>query len=252
MHSNRSYISSLLTVVCAVLFGMEGSGMTLGKIGSTNMLMPERMPPSEYRMVKYIAGNNSAYLTVNWPASSVKYQRVRFVFFGFAARDNKYLFGNASGDSVNYNQALRSVQYYGSLTMSPPQQPGKKLNISRTTGGGPSNPLVVDTIYDNRKWTCMVGGSAWADAVDTGVPAYGECDALRYLFAKKLYNRPDGIGSFRIGLTEYWNAQGTPFSVLVPCVRRDDEKPGMYDLVRRSFYTNSRTTGSDFGWAELQ
>ena len=38
MHSNRSYISSMLAAVCTVLFGMEGSGMTLGKIGSTNLM----------------------------------------------------------------------------------------------------------------------------------------------------------------------------------------------------------------------
>ena len=37
MYSNRSHIASLLAVVCAVLLGMEGGGMTLGKIGSRSM-----------------------------------------------------------------------------------------------------------------------------------------------------------------------------------------------------------------------
>ena len=34
MYSNRSHIASLLTVVCAVLFGMEGSGMRIGNTGA--------------------------------------------------------------------------------------------------------------------------------------------------------------------------------------------------------------------------
>jgi hypothetical protein len=38
-----------------------------------------------------------------------------------------------------------------------------------------------------------------------------------------------------------YTSNGTPVFNLVPCVRIFDDKPGMYDIVRRQFITNAGT-----------
>lgn len=64
-------------------------------------------------------------------------------------------------------------------------------------------------------------------------------------FALFGYNRTTGVvncsGSSRIYYAKFFNSNQNIIGNFIPCIRKSDSKPGMYDTITDTFYTNDGT-----------
>lgn len=62
-----------------------------------------------------------------------------------------------------------------------------------------------------------------------------------YLFARNYSNSPNDIGGTVRIYSFSAKRNDAPICDMYPCIRKSDNKPGMYDLITEQFYTNSGT-----------
>ena len=107
------------------------------------------------------------------------------------------------------------------------------------------NPNTMKYYYSiNEKYTIekkegkwYINGSYIQNAVDPN------CDFQAYLFARNYAQYPQTVNkAVYLRIYKYTHKRGRTLLVeFVPCYRKSDNKPGMYDLVTKQFFTNAGT-----------
>lgn len=185
--------------------------------------------PAEYQQVKYLESSGTQYLRTPWRYSigSPSAPNVKIWLNGCNNGDYS-IFG--SRDTFNLTASDGKYIFRSYYRNSSPD-----INPDITTG----NTIIkwffdVTTLYAD-------GANVGTTQKSTGVG--GSLDIL--LFARYDprigYPEADDIGgnckiaSFKV------QRDSTKICDMIPCYRKADNKPGMYDLVTRTFYTNEGT-----------
>lgn len=195
-------------------FYNQGAGTFLyGEIST------ERLP-AEYQEVAYLEGTGTQYIdtgvTINTSTDEVEFvfqntESVIYKWF-FGEHDNNARFGLGSGDGVN----KRNVAY-GSNTY---KVTDAQLYNSQHSFSANANGIYLD------------------DSKIAGFVSFASSSTL-YLFNLNLnsgnYAAAAKVWSYR------HTRNGVSIRDLVPCYRKSDSKPGMFDLVTNEFFTNAGT-----------
>lgn len=207
-------VPCLFDKVSGQCFYNQGSGTFLyGEIST------ERLP-AEYQEVAYLEGTGTQYIdtgvTINTSTDEVEFvfqntESVIYKWF-FGEHDNNARFGLGSGDGVN----KRNVAY-GSNTY---KVTDAQLYNSQHSFSANANGVYLD-------------GSKIA-----GFVSFASSSTL-YLFNLNL------SGGNYAAAAKVWSYRHTRNGVsirdLVPCYRKSDSKPGMFDLVTNEFFINAGT-----------
>lgn len=179
--------------------------------------------PSGYRRISYIESTEAQYIdTQITPTLNTK---AHIVFC-------PTIMSNGIGYFGSRNDPLR----FCCTTFSSGAQIG--LNVSSNTWTSNRVPLILNTLYD-----CEIenGRSRINSNIFSETPltsdkwSYGVGRFV--LAAKDAYNRVQNT-SAKWYLCEMWE-NGSMILKLIPCIRISDNKPGMYDLVNDTLYTNA-------------
>ena len=207
-------------------------GMMIERKKKLLMMQSFNLLPKAYRQIEYLESTGTQYF---WTDVNVQDGLTVESIQTFGQGSDSYLFGGAAnqqnerscfnGCYKNKLQGAYPINYYNSETT-----------------------LEYDTIYRiktthiNGSVTAYVNGSPWWSLTRTGtVPETGaKCVCFgarasdgnvlsgRYLYIGKVYTIKVTKGN--ILLADY-----------IPCIRISDSKPGMYDTVSKTFYTNAGT-----------
>ena len=181
--------------------------------------------PPEYQQVEYIANSGRAYINTGISPSD-----------DFGARA-VYMQTDAVSVSNVYGTVLRSgVGYFGVNI-----DRNRNLYYSWGTIYSTNSKITLNTLYEdslnylnNRKYVSVYGEFALANVTITTAPVY----------VFDFNNNGTGFASQpfigRVYEIEFTRGSSV-VSHCIPCYRKSDNKPGMYDLVTNTFYTNAGT-----------
>lgn len=182
-------------------------------------LAGERLP-AEYQEVAYLEGTGTQWIdtgvTINTSTDEVEFvfqntESVVYKWF-FGEHDNNARFGLGSGDGVD----KRNVAY-GSNTY---KVTDAQLYNSQHSFSANANGVYLD------------------DSKVAGFVSFASSSTV-YLFNLNLSS-----GNY-VAAAKVWSYRHTRNGVsirdLVPCYRKSDNKPGMFDLVTNEFFTNNGT-----------
>lgn len=181
------------------------------------MAMQKSELPSEYRRVKYIEGDGTQYIDSGiYPGYG---DSLSITFSSTSRGDKNRPFGAYSpGVAVDGYDGFR-VWTNGAL---------------QATGNiGDGNVNTISCVDNN--WY-LNGNLALANR-----PTYGRNDITISLFkARYANNMLYGDGIMKLYGFSYAR-DGNNIMNLIPCTRKADNKPGMYDTVSKTFFTNAGT-----------
>lgn len=200
-----------------------------------------RKLPDEYQEVEYLEANKKQYFWADIPIQDgLTVDAVQ----SFNAGDT-FLFGGHADES-NQNRSAFNGMYAGKIQGSYPKS---YYNVGSGLEGGNRAVYHVVTTHSGGNRTVyvdnvLVSSASGANTVtETGAPccvfanralkAVGEDEAnLTYAYSGRVYSLK--VSKENVLLADY-----------IPCYRKADSKPGMYDLVTGTFYVN-QGTGDDF------
>ena len=192
--------------------------------------------PAEYQEVEYLESTGTEYIdTGYYPNDTTKV----VCDFRSPTANNNPLFGCRDGASVgalDFDAIIYDTSRYGLITRFNSQTQNthgfvinKRCSLSIESG----RFVLDDTVFS------------------TYNPTTFQCTQKSLtIFARNL-NSGILIGSVRIYYFKIWD-DGVLARNLIPCYRKSDNEPGMYDTVSKTFYTNSGTgtflVGGDVSW----
>ena len=183
--------------------------------------------PSEYQRVEWIENKNNQYINtgLNAPEDSeitVVFQQNQ----GIAPYSYEIVFGAYGKNTLIASFAYRKTQYFGRWNNK------TTGNISNTWDGN------VHTVSLSKNGLVFDGSFHALSASGVGTPL----DI--FLFTWNYMGSPDytsrGLRMLRYSVVQ----SGEKLADMIPCYRKADGKTGMYDLVRKEFFTDGR--GGDF------
>ena len=209
--------------------------------------------PEGYIQVESISNTTlfptlGAYIDTGVKINSTNYSKVRFKTDMSIQETGGawYLMGIANNDST-YVGMYANRFFYGTGIANDvdtgivvPDKNGRYLyNLDV-----PANTLVVKDYNTNEEVVNINLTTRGNNATTTGRNIY--------LMA---WNNSDGISPRGVASTLY-NSQiymdGQKIRDFIPCYRKSDNKPGLYDLVNNVFYTNSNLSSNDFTYGNLE
>lgn len=195
-------------------------------------MMSQKQPrlPIEYQEVPFIIGQGKQYIDTGYVLNSGCRVQGRYNLYGdqtelrsvmalFGARDSKYnnafaMFNVTSAPRIDYGKTLITHSFSYVLI---------------------NNRSVVD--FDLNAGIATVNGSTYAFS-DSLKPF--TCPSTALIFAAHTGNTVDTrCPSGEIVYLKITDENGIVVRDMVPCYRKSDVKPGMYDLVGKRFYTNA-------------
>lgn len=195
---------------------------------------------TDYDQVEYIkaAGNQSAYIDLGF-AFDTKAK----VYLSQILNDTSgtcYVFGAAETNGIvrcmlssPYSGAATLYGYTGQDTISTTTRLQTGLNIFEMT-------------FEKSKLQINNASNGAVSDVRTGQSEY-KMDSNLYLFAQN-YNGAARFGTERIiAEFKYYDKTDTLICDLIPCVRKSDGQVGMYDKVRKQFFTSVGTASFTAG-----
>ena len=186
--------------------------------------------PSAYRRVEYLENSGTQYIATNYVPSG-----------GNISADITYAFtAEQFGDSMLYGIAGRTgyaryqFEYFNRTTW----YAGAGISQFRNVLANVGNQLNTKYIAHIDDESLIVDGisvnpNAIWEAVSNIFPMY--------LFAWNNNNNPGNINKGARLYTLQFMENETTMANYIPCVRKSDNKPGMYDTVSKTFYTNAGT-----------
>lgn len=195
--------------------------------------------PDEYQEVEYLESSNGAsYIDTGISINSPCYYITEIKFqLSATHRNNSGVFGTFIGNNQRY-------QLYGGSS-----------NLTFGIGAGYYVQAKDDFVAEPH--------IAILDAKNLIVKLDGENKQA----TTGSYSRPNNSSSSHIGIfasyqssipvsdnskiwyVKLWDDNNVLIHYFIPCYRRSDNKPGMYDLVNDVFYTNAGS--GDFTWGEI-
>lgn len=183
------------------------------------LLVADPELPPMYRRVEYLQSSGVQY--IKSPLTDIYGWKIRITTFDLGNKDSAGYFGWWNSGSQNELQmaAHKVVIAYGSD------------NATHDIG----------TPFDG----LIVADGAQITANGTTYMANVKPPNINVPFALFGYNRTTGVvncsGSCRIYYAVFYNSQHGIIGNFIPCIRTSDNKPGMYDSVSKTFFTNEGT-----------
>ena len=193
------------------------------------MMQKSSLLPSEYQQVEYLESNGTQYILTNYSVDGSVAISWRYSFTTAQSGDS-ILFGATQSSNFGRVQAeyFNNTSWYVSI-------PGLRYRNKLSGIGGDLNHvydgyvsneiLTVDGVSTNIQYE--VGAPVQTDAI--GIFCWASNGNAQYI------NR--GARIYDLHFTK----NGKTDAHFIPCVRKSDSKPGMYDIVSRTFYTNAGT-----------
>ena len=200
-----------------------------GKIQEGNLLLPK-----EYQQVKYIESSGRQYIDTGVIPNRNLKTELKFKVINNVS--SNYLFGSTAGEG--------RTDYYGLNLYN--------RNFELYFGTGNDYPklgeLNVGGIYtlianENMKW--FIDGIELKDYTNSS-------NTLEFSNAKSIWlftlhhTASTPKCAHIIYYAKMWN-NGSLVRNLISCIKKSDNKPGMYDLVNNEFYTNQGTGTFGYG-----
>ena len=214
-------------------------GKEVKKIQDSNGNIIWYKVPDGYRKVEYLESSNGAsYIDTGISINSPCYYITEIKFqLSATHRNNSGVFGTFIGNNQRY------------------QLHGVSSNLTFGIGAGYYAQAKDDFVAEPH--------IAILDAKNLIVKLDGENKQA----TTGSYSRPNNSSSYHIGIfasyqshipvsdnskiwyVKLWDDNNVLIHYFIPCCRRSDNKPGMYDLVNDVFYTNAGS--GDFTWGEI-
>lgn len=174
--------------------------------------------PSAYKEVEYLESTGTQYLNLNFTMDSDKSYTLDFIMteYGRLAFGSRY---GTTNRTFVFNTGSEGV--YTASYGNERKNIGAVDNLRHTVS-------VIDRVL-------TFDGTIINTFSATIFTAY-TC----YLFAATQQTSLQTPAALKVFSCKIWDS-GTLIRDLVPCYRKSDNKPGMYDLVNKVFYTNSGT-----------
>ena len=187
--------------------------------------------PAEYRQIECLESSGTQYIATNYiPAQSGVRAEWRYAFTSTFSGD-KIMWGCKTLTNQRARFYAELYNYYNwYCAIGNPQFRSALIDVGKS----------IDTIYD----ASMDGAALTIDGhfiSPTDTYASDNVPAM-YIFA---WNQGDDTAQYlhtalRLYKLSFFE-NGVKSADFVPCIRISDSKPGMYDTVSKTFYTNAGT-----------
>lgn len=185
-----------------------------------------RTPLSAYQQVEYLRGDGTQYIVTS--ANNASDQTIHIKFRVITEGNGARLFySGASQIYINYNTSGGPWENYIFNNYAGAAVYGTAVQFE---------PSEIYTVIINPSTTLTVNNIDYANQV-----RYGGATTTRLFL---LYGQSNDPAQSRLkgDIYEFSIAQGGSKIIdLIPCYRKSDSKPGMYDTVTNTFFTNSGT-----------
>ena len=190
--------------------------------------------PPEYQRVEYLQGNGRAYIDLGINNKSTFGIRAKVVL-------NTLQGGNCYGAANNSNRGVGLRVRYNEIDYS--AYPGANIVV-------PSD-LRNKIVYVQSNYLGSGAGYVEGRENDTTIsPLPSVCYGDSYFHFTLFGYMGSGGGVTNIGSDPLYHFQLTDGQDLImnlwPCYRKSDNKPGFYDIIGDTFFTNAATSGDDF------
>ena len=205
-------------------------GSLIARKKAIMMMGRESILPSEYRQIEYLECSGTQYIMSDYIPSVDNVEATwEFAFTASQVYDNM-LWGAQGSNSIKTWQAelYNDINWYV----------GIGVKQYRAVLQGVGNSL-------NTKYTAHVDTDYLTIDGHSSVPTSNRTGANTRPISIFAWTNTDGIAAYRNrGCRIYsleFKEDGAPAANFVPCIRKADSKPGMYDTVSDTFYTNDGT-----------
>lgn len=195
-------------------------------------MMSQMQPrlPIEYQEVPFIIGQGKQYIDTGYVLNSECRVQGRYVLYGTSSelRSVFALFGSRNDQ---YNNAFAIFN----VAAAPRVDYGNTLETHSFSYAGGNDRNVLE--FDLNAGIATVNGNTYAFA-DSRKPF--TCPSTAMIFAAHTGDTIDTrCPQGEIVYLKITDENGIVIRDMVPCYRKSDVKPGMYDLVGKRFYTNA-------------
>lgn len=204
----------------------------MGRLMRWRQAMMSQKQPIEYQEVPFIIGQGKQYIDTGYVLNSGCRVQGRYDLYGtsselrsvmalFGARDSNYnnafaMFNVTSAPRIDYGKTLTTHSFYY-VTINDRSVVDFDLNAGIATVNGRTYAFADSLEPFTCPSTAMIFAAHTGDTIDTRCPK-GEIVYLKIT-----------------------DENGTVVRDMIPCYRKSDNKPGMYDLANNQFYTNAGT-----------
>lgn len=203
--------------------------------------IPQGFPTSEYCQVEWLESTGTQWIDTDTVTTSNLQLDLEFQLTNNAVQDTR-LFGTQSvgqyyniycGDRANNIKGYNKINTSNSWTAFGPKDQNKHTIIYNRYS---DRKCLFDGVV---KFTMSEDSTTGTQKAKLFASHGSSAKAQMKLYVCKLYN------------------SGTLIKNFIPCYRRSDMKPGLYDIVGRKFYTNQGTgefllgPSITFGWGEV-
>lgn len=205
---------------------VAGPELAVGKGGGKSL-------PKEYQQVEYLESTGTQYININYPYDSTNTTYKVNCMFQMTTVNSPYqaVYGAYTSEQHNSFRLLR-FNNDSSLLITTNGKAGGNNNSQNV--GSIFNVFTINHTYDSYTINNLTTNSSWTN----NSPAHGggsDTNSQFYLFSQT----PTGcLASERIHYFKLYTGT-TLVRNFIPCYRKLDGKPGMYDTVNGVFYTNA-------------
>lgn len=185
--------------------------------------------PDEYQEIEYLESTRTQYIDTGMLTSnSIKISAKAINTFGYIDSKGNYgamLFGgrySSSSSNISYASG-RNNDYIGNGSGF--------LTLPKN-----NNRALLSIEYDNHSVQISCGNYTFSSSLNVQIT-----DPMSiFLFSTNQNGNPEQSGTWRI--LDFTIAENDmTIRKFVPCYRKSDSEPGMYDLVSKTFFTNAGT-----------
>ena len=186
--------------------------------------------PTEYQEVTYLESSGSQRISFGFSASKVGRWELTAKFLAITSNQLNGCFYDDT------NTAIDIGIYKGEFFMR-----NGAVNTVTKTADTEKHVFVVDQLTKQ----CLIDG----EIVSTSYSTLGKTDAYPQLFARNEQSGDYSVMNFlcyeKLYESIVIDVNGIKVSHRIPCYRKTDQKPGLYDIVTNVFHIN-QMSGSDF------
>ncbi len=191
--------------------------------------------PAEYQQVEYLASSGTQYINTGVVVDSLYNLQYKISYYKIANAAN---YGRVCGSYSGFGGGSTCIVWdTGTLEHGSVQ----KQLVTTSVG----NRYDVAIVTNNSQYSFVTNETTAAGNI-TG--NYGNQPFFVFTLAHATVNPTQYMSKIRVYSCSMAKGE-TPVFNLIPCYRKSDNKPGMYDLVSNTFYTNSGsgefTVGAD-------
>ena len=198
--------------------------------------------PGMYQEVEYLAADENQYIDTGYAVQNpehkyeIKYLKNKLSTHAYGVD----FYGNATRHMMG--QVYSNNFYIGNGTGGPSITTPECVQKAGTIYEG--SVTVTGTTWDTQKAVLELNGGSQEFFQKSTSRFFSGCpaDVTAFLFAvRQAGNEPRFLMNGRIYYLRMYDNTGLKVRDFIPCYRKSDRKPGMYDLVEGKFYTNIGT-----------